>query len=195
MGDLVDLRPQAMGEGVLLAEARLRDDVVPAELDRAVLDESVTFLEGQKLTVIVAGDSIADGVWGGLYRKLLRGLGLTYSQYLVMMVLWERDEQTVSDLGEKLFLDSATTATVLSCVPSAPDTTNPLPIEHAAQTIETVNRLAKSERSVMHAFVMPNRGSGGTNNPGGSPTKPLYFDEEMQMMMERMAGPEKAKGK
>ncbi len=28
--------------------------------------------EGQKLTVIVAGDSIADGVWGGLYRKLLR---------------------------------------------------------------------------------------------------------------------------
>lgn len=48
-----------------------------------------------------------------LYRKLLRQLDLTYSQYLVMMVLWERDEQTVSDLGEKLFLDSATLTPLL----------------------------------------------------------------------------------
>jgi len=48
-----------------------------------------------------------------LYRKLLRKLDLTYSQYLVMMVLWERDEQTVSDLGEKLFLDSATLTPLL----------------------------------------------------------------------------------
>ena len=32
-----------------------------------------------------------------IYRKLLRGLGLTYSQYLVMMVLWEKNELTVSE--------------------------------------------------------------------------------------------------
>ena len=43
-----------------------------------------------------------------LFRKLLRKLGLTYSQYLVMMVLWERDGLTVSEVGERLFLDSAT---------------------------------------------------------------------------------------
>jgi len=48
-----------------------------------------------------------------LYRKLLRNLGLTYSQYLVMMVLWEQDEQTVSALGERLFLDSATLTPLL----------------------------------------------------------------------------------
>jgi DNA-binding MarR family transcriptional regulator len=48
-----------------------------------------------------------------LYRKLLRKLGLTYSQYLVMMVLWEQDELTVSALGEKLFLDSATLTPLL----------------------------------------------------------------------------------
>ena len=42
-----------------------------------------------------------------LYRKLLRKLGLTYSQYLVMMVLWEQDEQTVSALGDRLFRISA----------------------------------------------------------------------------------------
>ena len=48
-----------------------------------------------------------------LYRKLLRSLGLTYSQYLVMMVLWERNELTVSEVGERLFLDSATLTPLL----------------------------------------------------------------------------------
>jgi DNA-binding MarR family transcriptional regulator len=48
-----------------------------------------------------------------LYRKILRKLGLTYSQYLVMMVLWEQDEQTVSALGERLYLDSATLTPLL----------------------------------------------------------------------------------
>ncbi|MBY0555977.1 MAG: MarR family transcriptional regulator [Burkholderiaceae bacterium] len=48
-----------------------------------------------------------------LYRKLLRGMGLTYSQYLVMMVLWERNELTVSEVGERLYLDSATLTPLL----------------------------------------------------------------------------------
>ncbi|MGB9988450.1 MarR family winged helix-turn-helix transcriptional regulator [Pseudoduganella rhizocola] len=48
-----------------------------------------------------------------LYRKLLRKLGITYSQYLVLMVLWEEDQQTVSALGDKLYLDSATLTPLL----------------------------------------------------------------------------------
>ena len=48
-----------------------------------------------------------------VYRKLLRKLGLTYSQYIVMLVLWERDELTVSEIGERLFLDSATLTPLL----------------------------------------------------------------------------------
>jgi DNA-binding MarR family transcriptional regulator len=48
-----------------------------------------------------------------LYRKLLQPLGLTYSQYLVMMVLWEKDDQTVNGVGERLFLDSATLTPLL----------------------------------------------------------------------------------
>jgi DNA-binding MarR family transcriptional regulator len=48
-----------------------------------------------------------------VYRKLLRGLGLTYSQYLVMLILWENDEVTVSDIGARLFLDSATLTPLL----------------------------------------------------------------------------------
>ena len=48
-----------------------------------------------------------------VYRKLLAPLGLTYPQYLVMLVLWERDELTVSEIGERLFLDSATLTPLL----------------------------------------------------------------------------------
>lgn len=48
-----------------------------------------------------------------LYRKLLKKMGLTYSQYLVMMVLWEQDQLTVSDIGARLFLDSATLTPLL----------------------------------------------------------------------------------
>ncbi|MCM2331692.1 MAG: MarR family transcriptional regulator [Pseudomonas sagittaria] len=48
-----------------------------------------------------------------IYRKLLGRLGLTYPQYLVMMVLWERDDVTVSEIGERLYLDSATLTPLL----------------------------------------------------------------------------------
>ena len=47
------------------------------------------------------------------YRPYLEGLDLTYTQYITMMVLWERGEITVKDLGERLFLDSGTLSPVL----------------------------------------------------------------------------------
>lgn len=47
------------------------------------------------------------------YRRLLEPLGLTYSQYLVMLVLWQRDGLTVSEIGEQLFLNSATLTPLL----------------------------------------------------------------------------------
>jgi MarR family transcriptional regulator, organic hydroperoxide resistance regulator len=48
-----------------------------------------------------------------LYKPLLEPLGLTYPQYLVMLVLWERDGITVSDVGERLTLDSGTLTPLL----------------------------------------------------------------------------------
>ena len=86
---------------------------------------------------------------------------------------------------KELYLDSATTATVLSVVPTSPDTRNPLPLAEGAKTANLVNELAKSRRCVLHAFVMPNRGGAGTTNPGVPHTTPLYLEEEMQLMMER----------
>jgi DNA-binding MarR family transcriptional regulator len=44
---------------------------------------------------------------------LLDRLGLTYPQYLVMLVLWERDNIPLKDIGERLFLDSGTLTPLL----------------------------------------------------------------------------------
>lgn len=48
-----------------------------------------------------------------LYKPLLDDLGLTYPQYLVMLVLWERDGLMVSELGDRLYLDSGTLTPLL----------------------------------------------------------------------------------
>lgn len=48
-----------------------------------------------------------------MYKPLLEALDLTYPQYLVMLLLWEQDGQTVSALGERLFLDSGTLTPLL----------------------------------------------------------------------------------
>ena len=56
---------------------------------------------------------------GKLYRRLLHALELTYPQYLVMLVLWERDGLTVSEIGERLYLDSATLTPLLKRLQAA----------------------------------------------------------------------------
>ncbi|RYF46404.1 MAG: MarR family transcriptional regulator [Cytophagaceae bacterium] len=48
-----------------------------------------------------------------VYRPLLEKLELTYPQYLVMLVLWEADNKTVGELGDKLLLDSGTLTPLL----------------------------------------------------------------------------------
>ncbi len=47
------------------------------------------------------------------YKPILDKIGLTYPQYLVMMVLWQRDNILVKDIGESLFLDSGTLTPLL----------------------------------------------------------------------------------
>ena len=54
-----------------------------------------------------------------LYRPVLEPLGLTYPQYLVMLVLWERSPASVGDLGERLHLDSGTLTPLLKRLESA----------------------------------------------------------------------------
>ena len=53
------------------------------------------------------------------YKPMLDALGLTYPQYLAMLVLWERDGQMVSELGERLSLDSGTLTPLLKRMEAA----------------------------------------------------------------------------
>ena len=61
----------------------------------------------------------ASRAFGGVYRDALKGLGLTYPQYLVMLVLWEHGPQPVKAIGEQLRLDSGTLSPLLKRLESA----------------------------------------------------------------------------
>ncbi len=55
----------------------------------------------------------ANLAYGRAYKPILEELGLTYTQYIAIVALWEEDNQTVSSLGEKLFLESNTLTPIL----------------------------------------------------------------------------------
>ncbi|WP_371483852.1 MarR family winged helix-turn-helix transcriptional regulator [Kitasatospora sp. NBC_00315] len=61
----------------------------------------------------------ASRAFGGVYRVLLKDLGLTYPQYLVMLVLWEHGELPVKQIGEHLRLDSGTLSPLLKRLEAA----------------------------------------------------------------------------
>ena len=48
-----------------------------------------------------------------LYTPWLKPLGLTYTQYIALLALWEKDGQTVGEIGEKLMLDNGTLSPLL----------------------------------------------------------------------------------
>ena len=55
----------------------------------------------------------ANLAFGKAYKPILDELGLTYTQYITIIALWEEDNQTVGSLGEKLFLESNTLTPIL----------------------------------------------------------------------------------
>jgi DNA-binding MarR family transcriptional regulator len=77
------------------------------------------------------------------YRPLLKELALTYPQYLVMLVLWEKDEQIVSEIGERLYLDSATLTPLLKRL--------------EAQGLLSRQRAASDERQVIISLTSAGR--------------------------------------
>ncbi|MFE0380332.1 MarR family winged helix-turn-helix transcriptional regulator [Streptomyces inhibens] len=61
----------------------------------------------------------ASRAFGSVYRDALKDLGLTYPQYLVMLVLWEHGSQPVKAIGEQLRLDSGTLSPLLKRLEAA----------------------------------------------------------------------------
>ena len=75
------------------------------------MNSKKTFLKlDDQLCFAVYSASLA---FNKVYKKSLQRLGVTYSQYLVLLVLWQKDNVTVSEIGEKLFLNSATLTPLL----------------------------------------------------------------------------------
>ncbi|WP_442919378.1 MarR family winged helix-turn-helix transcriptional regulator [Methylobacterium sp. SyP6R] len=54
-----------------------------------------------------------------IYKPLLDRIGLTYPQYLVLLLLWEQDGQTMKTLGQRLYLDSGTLTPLLKRLEAA----------------------------------------------------------------------------
>ncbi|MGW7097904.1 MarR family winged helix-turn-helix transcriptional regulator [Streptomyces sp. NPDC054838] len=78
-------------------------------------DQDFLRLDGQICFALNA----ASRAFGGLYRVVLKDLGLTYPQYLVMLVLWEHGETPVKQLGQYLRLDSGTLSPLLKRLEAA----------------------------------------------------------------------------
>lgn len=55
----------------------------------------------------------ANLAYGRAYKPILEALGITYTQWITIVALWEEDNQTVKSLGEKLFLESNTLTPML----------------------------------------------------------------------------------
>ncbi|MCB5165443.1 MarR family transcriptional regulator [Streptomyces bambusae] len=93
-------------------------------------DQDFLRLDGQ----ICFSLNAASRAFGSLYRVLLKDLGLTYPQYLVMLVLWEQGTVPVKELGRSLRLDSGTLSPLLKRLEAA--------------GLVTRERSAEDERSV-----------------------------------------------
>lgn len=61
----------------------------------------------------------ASNLFNRLYVPVLGELGLTYPQYLAMLVLWQHEPQTVGELGARLYLDSSTLTPLLKRMEAA----------------------------------------------------------------------------
>ena len=90
----------------------LPDDGAPSAADPS----PPALLLGNQLCFALYSASLA---MTRLYKPLLARLGLTYPQYLAMLVLWEQDGITVSALGERLLLDSGTLTPLLKRLQAA----------------------------------------------------------------------------
>ena len=78
-----------------------------------------------------------------LYKPFLDEIGLTYTQYIAMLVLWEKQARTVKELGEHLYLDSGTLTPLLK--------------KMEAQGLVNRQRNAADERSVIVSLTEKGR--------------------------------------
>ena len=80
----------------------------------------------------------------GAYHPYLDPLGITYPQYLVLLVLWEQDEQPVCDIGKRLMLDTNTMTPLLQRMEKAGLITRTRGKEDTRQRIVSLTKQGKA---------------------------------------------------
>ena len=96
------------------------------------------------------------------YQPYLAPLGLTYPQYLVLLVLWEADDITVKQLGERLYLDSGTLTPMLKRMQTQDLITRTRDPEDERQVrvcLTPAGRKAKAEAAAMRQRLICDFGS------------------------------------
>lgn len=73
-------------------------------------EDVMSLILDQQLCFLVYSTSLS---FNKAYHKLLKELGITYPQYLVMLVLWEKEPQTVSKICNRLYLETSTITPLL----------------------------------------------------------------------------------
>ncbi|MEH6373539.1 MarR family transcriptional regulator [Streptomyces sp. KLMMK] len=94
--------------------------------------------------------------FGGVYRDALKDLGLTYPQYLAMLVLWEEpDPQPVKAIGERLRLDSGTLSPLLKRLEGAGLVARERSAEDERSVVVRLTEAGEALRE--HALPVPRR--------------------------------------
>jgi hypothetical protein len=109
-----------------------------------------------------------------LYKPLLEELGLTYPQYLAMLVLWEQDGLTVSELGERLYLDSGTLTPLLKRM------------ETAGLVIAPARRAGRAPRAHHADGRGPQAQGQGREDPGLHPERHAMLDPELVSLTQQV---------
>lgn len=90
-----------------------------------------------------------------LYKPFLDEIGLTYTQYIVMMVLWEEKSTTVKQLGERLHLDSGTLTPLLKRLEADGMITRARSMQDERNLVVTLT--SKGEALKMQAVEVPSK--------------------------------------
>jgi DNA-binding MarR family transcriptional regulator len=116
-----------------------------------------------------------------VYKPLLDELGLTYPQYLVLIALYEHDNQTVGNLGDKLFLDSSTLTPLLKRMEGAGYLTRQRDPEDERQVRIRLARRGRTalEKSMEHV-------DGLVRASGLDPTRYRQLREEIANLRENL---------
>ena len=88
----------------------------------------------------------ANLAYGKAYKPILDKLGVTYTQYLAIVALWEQDHQTVSGLGEKLFLESNTLTPILKRLEAVGYVTRRRALEDERQVVVSLTDAGRALR-------------------------------------------------